>query len=340
MLLNLVIVALTAWVLDPDALADTIAAPASRAGWTVRPFAPARGISSTEFAQRFLGARWSDGAHTAGDHLRQNGTVKISRQANDPPSDFDWRSSYASFSTCVGPVVNQSPDDANGTEQKCGSCWAVSAVETFSDRRCIWLRRSTNSTDAPRIELSALDLIACDRECEHFHEDCNQGCLGGFPELAWEWFESNGVRSAECMPYNLSKQLLCPLVPCEPPISDQPYFTKKHYQPFGTSHIRSELVNGGPVQSTFTVYEDFMNYAGGIYKHISGKKLGLHAVKVIGYGVGPDGEEFWTAMNSWGPDFGINGTFMIAVGECNFESAVLAGDPCLPDDPYPCHNVP
>ena len=35
------------------------------------------------------------------------------------------------------------------------------------------------------------------------------------------------------------------------------------------------------------------------------------------------------------PSFGKT-EFMIASGECGFDEAMIAGDPCLPGDPYPC----
>ena len=39
--------------------------------------------------------------------------------------------------------------------------------------------------------------------------------------------------------------------------------------------IRAELVRSGPVVATFTVYEDFMNYKRGVYRYVTGKRLGL-----------------------------------------------------------------
>ena len=40
----------------------------------------------------------------------------------------------------------------------------------------------------------------------------------------------------------------------------------------------------GPVETGFTVYEDFMNYSSGIYKRKSNVVLGGHAVKIVGWG--------------------------------------------------------
>ena len=75
---------------------------------------------------------------------------------------------------------------------------------------------------------------------------------------------------------------------------------------------------------------------------VAGRRLGEHAVKVVGYGVGgPNATEYWECLNSWGGDWGNNGTFRIAVGECGFELNVLSGDPCLPNSLDPtCFTPP
>ena len=44
-------------------------------------------------------------------------------------------------------------------------------------------------------------------------------------------------------------------------------------------------MNDGPVEAAFTVYEDFENYAGGIYSNKGGQMLGGHAVRIVGWGV-------------------------------------------------------
>jgi len=69
------------------------------------------------------------------------------------------------------------------------------------------------------------------------------------------------------------------------------------------------------METAFTVYEDFMSYSSGIYEHVTGKELGGHAVKLLGWGV-DDGVEYWLCANSWGPTWGMDGTFKIKVGEC------------------------
>lgn len=80
------------------------------------------------------------------------------------------------------------------------------------------------------------------------------------------------------------------------------------------------------METAFTVYSDFMNYAGGIYEHVSGYYEGGHAVKIIGWGV-ENGVEYWTCANSWGSSWGEDGFFRIKKGECGIDSTVYACTP-------------
>jgi cathepsin B len=49
--------------------------------------------------------------------------------------------------------------------------------------------------------------------------------------------------------------------------------------------IQNEIMNHGPVEADFTVYQDFLSYKSGVYKHSWGQELGGHAIKVLGWGV-------------------------------------------------------
>ena len=39
-----------------------------------------------------------------------------------------------------------------------------------------------------------------------------------------------------------------------------------------------------PIESVFTIYEDFMYYIAGIYSHRSGDSLGIQSTLIIGWG--------------------------------------------------------
>ena len=60
-----------------------------------------------------------------------------------------------------------------------------------------------------------------------------------------------------------------------------------------------------------------------------------HAVLVVGWGVEqPSGRKYWTAMNTWGSEWGEHGYFRIARGEDDsaFESMAVATDVYVPPE--------
>lgn len=65
-----------------------------------------------------------------------------------------------------------------------------------------------------------------------------------------------------------------------------------------------------------------------MYKHVAGKMLGGHAIRILGWGV-EDGNKYWLIANSWNSDWGDNGYFKILRGadECGIEGQVNAGIP-------------
>lgn len=86
------------------------------------------------------------------------------------------------------------------------------------------------------------------------------------------------------------------------------------------------IMAGGPVETAFTVYSDFENYAGGIYHHVSGGFAGGHAVKIVGWG-SEDGVNYWKIANSWNPYWGEQGYFRIKHGDSGIDDSVVASSP-------------
>ena len=66
-----------------------------------------------------------------------------------------------------------------------------------------------------------------------------------------------------------------------------------------------------------------MNYKEGIYRYTTGKVLGGHAVKIIGWG-----EDHWICANSWNTKWGEKGFFRIAFRECGIDNAAYG---CTPE---------
>jgi hypothetical protein len=114
--------------------------------------------------------------------------------------------------------------------------------------------------------------------------------------------------------------------------------------------IQQLIMAGGPVETAFSVYDDFENYAGGIYHQVTGELAGGHAVKFVGWGV-ENGTKYWKGANSWNPFWGEDGYFRIRRGhnECGIEDGVTGSsadavwrkgtDPRPGPEPEECLNI-
>mmetsp|Transcript_10704 Transcript_10704/g.30713 ORF Transcript_10704/g.30713 Transcript_10704/m.30713 type:complete len:348 (-) Transcript_10704:535-1578(-) len=256
------------------------------------------------------------------------------------PDSFDSRDNWSTCADVIGHIRDQS---------SCGSCWAFSSTETLNDRRCIVhgeheLRSPEETNDCAGLLYGSM------------------GCNGGQPSGAWQFFVRNGVPTGgdyedvgagtTCKPYTLAScfhhgenpdnMTSCSDLPsystpsckksCGEADYDEAYesdkvYAKTAYTVHGEESLMQEIYENGPVTVAFTVYEDFEAYEGGIYQHVSGKSLGGHAVKMIGWGV-ENGVKYWSIVNSWNENWGENGLFRIVRGqnECGIEASGWAGE--------------
>jgi len=250
------------------------------------------------------------------------------------PADYDARKAFPECASL------QKVRDQCG----CGSCFAFGAIEAFEDRICIHTK--TNVT------LSVEDVISC-------HVDENMSCQGGNPIAVWQDIfagskQDDGAVQESCYPYEVTPcpcnhhavTSSLPKCPSEASGEDTPQcdLSKKFAcQDKGVfksdaslivaADMEQEIYTNGPITVAYEVYDDFLTYKSGVYKHsASAKTLGGHSVKIVGYGVA-DGVKYWTVANSWNSEFGENGFFRILRGEdeCGIESqAVVAGMPQVP----------
>uniref|UniRef100_A0A1I7TW37 Pept_C1 domain-containing protein n=2 Tax=Caenorhabditis tropicalis TaxID=1561998 RepID=A0A1I7TW37_9PELO len=262
--------------------------------------------------------------------------------ADSIPEHYDVRDHW---SQCIS--INNIRDQSN-----CGSCWAVAAAETISDRTCIASNGEVNTL------LSAEDLLTC---CTG-NWNCGDGCEGGYPIQAWRYWVHRGLVTGGsyedqygCKPYSIAPcgetvngftWPKCSINEVSTPECVQECTSNRSYsvlyeedKHYGASayavgrevdQIQSEILKNGPVEVGFMVYADFYQYKSGIYHHVAGQALGGHAVKILGWGV-EKGTPYWLAANSWNVNWGENGYFRIlrGVDECGIESAVVAGIPDL-----------
>ncbi|RCN47328.1 papain family cysteine protease [Ancylostoma caninum] len=265
--------------------------------------------------------------------------IKVEAEDEEPPERFDAREAWPYCKDIIGKIRDQS---------HCGSCWAVSAAETMSDRLCV------QSKGKFKLHLSDTDILAC---CG---ESCGAGCEGGWPIKAWQFIVRYGVctggkygAKGVCKPYsfhpcgNHKNQMYygeCPNSSWPTPkckkfcqrgytktYNKDKFYAKNAYQlPRDEKKIRLEIMKNGPVQAGYFVYEDFRLYKGGIYKHKTGRQTGGHAVKIIGWGkenVNGTDVSYWLIANSWNIDWGEKGFFRMVRGEndCNIEEMIYAG---------------
>lgn len=253
------------------------------------------------------------------------------------PDNFDLREAYPNC-TSLKEVRDQS---------NCGSCWAFGAVEAMSDRICI------KSGQKLQTRISSEDLVSC---CS----SCGYGCDGGYPGAAWSYFKSKGLvtgglyqDNSTCLPYAFKPcdhHVVGKYGPCGgeeyptpkcvstcnsdykgPAWKQDKWFASDAYRvPANEKSIMTEIFNNGSVEVDFEVYEDFINYKSGVYKHTTGKYLGGHAIKMIGWGV-ENGVKYWILVNSWNEGWGDNGTFKMirGINHCGIEGDVNAGTPIL-----------
>jgi len=262
--------------------------------------------------------------------------VKNIVAAQDLPDTFDSRTQWPNC-----PTIKEVRDQGD-----CGSCWAFGAVEAMSDRICI---KSAGKVNA---HLSAEDMNDCCRTC-------GNGCNGGFPEAAWQYWEKEGLVTGGqyntkqgCQPYTIKAcdhHVVGKLEPCAKKDSKTPKCTHKCEAGYNVSYtqdkhfgmsayavkreetqIMTEIMTNGPVEGAFTVYADFPTYKSGVYKHTTGSALGGHAIKLIGWGT-ENGDKYWLVANSWNQDWGSAGFFKILRGndECGIESGIVGGEPKL-----------
>lgn len=194
----------------------------------------------------------------------------------------------------------------------CGSCWAFGATEALSDRFKV-----EKNID---IVLSPQHLVSCDTS--------NFGCNGGYLDRAWNFMHEKGVTTEECYPYTsgiTGDDGDCSHTRCTTNADFEVFSSEETFMTTDVEKAQQAIFTEGPIEAGFMVYEDFLSYKSGVYQHTSGKLLGGHAVKVVGWGVEDDGQEYWIMANSWGTKWGEDGFFKIAIGDSGVNGQMTFG---------------
>lgn len=185
----------------------------------------------------------------------------------------------------------------------CGSCVAFGVVAVLESS----LRIAAQNPGLD-VNLSEAHLFYC-----HGYKRGRRCSNGWWPEQALDDCRDQGLALESSYPYTAGDQN------CSGLDSNWKarYVTTTGRQALSGAAIKQWISTRGPVTGCFIVYEDFMAYRGGVYRHVSGAQLGGHCVALIGY---DDAASCWIAKNSWGPGWGESGFFRIGYGECGIDS--------------------
>lgn len=215
------------------------------------------------------------------------------------PPNWDWRNVDGKDWTT--PVKNQG---------RCGSCWDFAAMGALESVIKIEENSFTFNPD-----LSEQYLLSCPPN--------SGGCSGWSAYYAYDYILKNGGAIPEdCFPYRASDA-----IPCSSKCSDWQdklvpitNFGIK-YSP-SRDYMKYALIEYGPMVVCMAVYDDFFSYRGGIYEHPGNEPVDdiNHEVVLVGYNDNPG---YWICKNSWGTNWGENGFFKIAYGDCQIEYYII-----------------
>jgi C1A family cysteine protease len=206
-------------------------------------------------------------------------------QAFAAPPAIDWRNNGGNW---VTPIKDQ---------DGCGSCVSFATVATIESRIKIVCRNAAMNPD-----LSEAQVFFC---------GCGNCCGTGWNFApALNFCQSTGVALDSAFPYTPNNQ------PCRSGLT--PYVKLTAWtQLLSVADRKNVLATKGPVIGGMEVYQDFYSYRSGVYRHVSGGLVGLHAISVIGY---DDAQRCWICKNSWGTAWGDNGFFRIAYGDSGIDT--------------------
>ena len=203
------------------------------------------------------------------------------------PSSFSWRDiNGVDFTT---PIRNQNPYPS------CETFALVAAVETMVQYK----------VGFPfNCDLSEAHLFFYSGGIIHW---------GSYPENDTDFLKTYGVPDEACWPYPHTLYQY-PLNTTSPDWMNRTVkITNWSYLPDDPIAIKTALITNGPVPSYFLVYDDFLYFKKGIYRHKWGNVRGPHYMAIVGYNDDPG---YWIVKNSWGTKFQEDGWVNIKYGEC------------------------
>ena len=263
------------------------------ANWVAGDYRIGSVVSRSQSDLNFLAGAKEPSAPEVG--LLQMGRLDQSTSATTEvlPTHFDWRDRTG---LSYMPAIKD--------QGICGSCVSFAAVDTLEGQLNV-----ARNTPAAQPLFSRQFLFSCG----------GGACSSGMDMVkAVQFLQDTGVPEEACLPYASGAfgtdvqcatacndarmravQILSSVTPTDG-IAD-------------VTAIKRALLKG-PLLSSIILYEDLLYYKSGVYRQSEGRKLGSHAITLVGW---DDSDKAWIVRNSWGSEWGETGYFRIAWDDAN-----------------------
>uniref|UniRef100_T1K718 Peptidase C1A papain C-terminal domain-containing protein n=1 Tax=Tetranychus urticae TaxID=32264 RepID=T1K718_TETUR len=217
--------------------------------------------------------------------------------------NFDAREAWPNC-TSIGKIYDQT---------KGYPSWIYTAVGTIADRLCIKYGVQID------VEATVEKMARWNVGSNSFNNSANIG-------QALKYWAENGIFTVEsveesnCLPFSQE---------CQPnEIKLSRYFKVTNEGFDFESKMMSYLMLNGPISAYMEVYTDLPSYKSGVYRRLSNNRLGVQNVKVIGWGT-ENGVDYFLATNSWGTEWGEEGSFKYQRGKKQLGRAPAPISPSL-----------
>ena len=207
----------------------------------------------------------------------------------------------------------------------CGSCTAFGTIGAWEP-----VYRIAENDPSDPIKLSERDLFSCaGGTCEN----------GDTPENVLDQAKV-GVCLESCDPYGTmydGTDASCGEGRCADPSAGEKQLAS--WSSVTSVAQMKSLLNSGPLASTMTVHQSFVNYVSGVYHSLGANDaaLGGHMIAIVGY---DDSQQAWLLRNSWGTGWGMAGYCWIAYGDSDIDSEMYQLVPSLSPAPPPTPPAP
>lgn len=239
--------------------------------------------SNLDFSQIFSERRLQSAITYYPRYMKQNFENYTDIDRTSVPTFLDWNQISP-----LTPVKDQ---------KKCNSCYAFSAISSLEAHQNI-----LNNDLSP---LAEQEIVDCCQE--------NSACVGGQPYLVYDYVIKNGISYEKQYPY-IAKRDVCKIQNIYPPIR----FKNLRGYVFPKQGVLNliKALQYGPIVIVMYASNNLKYYYNGIFEGegCTGTETPNHAALLYGYNL-ESSKPYFMLKNNWGPNWGDNGHYKIAIGK-------------------------